>query len=57
MEHVARLTGVELVFSRKLTQIPLEGRLATTQTGPFSDTTILTLPNNRLQWTALARRC
>jgi len=36
MEHVARLTGLELVLSTRLTQLPLEGT-GTTRTSPFSD--------------------
>jgi hypothetical protein len=35
----AHAPSVELVFSRRLTQMLLEGGLATSRNGPFSDTT------------------
>jgi hypothetical protein len=38
VEHAARLTGVELVFSTRLTQDAAGRGQATTRTGPFSDT-------------------
>jgi hypothetical protein len=45
VEHATRLTSVELVFSRRLTQEPLEGT-GNEPNWPVSDTPILKWPSN-----------
>ena len=52
MEHAARLTSVELVFSRRLTQTPLEGDSQRTELDGQDTTYTMGAYYNRLQPTA-----